>query len=165
MREQLPSLARTDAIQGGVALAAAFIEQHPLLFMEGGSELFAYLSMEECQFCAHEQERAQQAVNERGYQVGGEFVVYKNDAKFRFDLEQLDEPLLIVQFEVYEPPYTFVNAAGEITDQGGDKYFEVGLALLFRDGLWRVREFGTRTIELTAWEDVPPEVGDILERG
>src|SRR5690606_11883533 len=35
MREQLPSLARTDTIQGGVALAAAFIEQHPLLFMEG----------------------------------------------------------------------------------------------------------------------------------
>lgn len=164
MREQLPSLARTDAIQGGVALAAAFIEQHPLLFMEGGSELFAYLSMEECQFCAHEQERAQQAVDERGCQVGGEFVVYKNDAKFRFDLDQLDEPLLMVQFEVCEPSYTFVNAAGEITDQGGDKYVEVGLAPLFRDGLWRVGEFGTRTIELTAWEDVPPEVRDMLER-
>jgi hypothetical protein len=163
MMEQLPSIARTETIQGGIALAAAFIEQHPRLFQEGGSELFAYLSMEECEYCASEQARALQMIDELGYQVGGEFRPYVSDAQILMDLEQFGETTLIVNFDVYEAPYTFVNAAGEVTKSGGDKRFEAGFALQVRDGIWRVRYFTTRSIEVTPWEDLPPEVREAFE--
>lgn len=165
MLEQLPGIARTETIQGGVALAGAFIEQHPLLFQEAGSELFAYLSMDECEYCASEQERAQQMIDEYGYQVGGEFRAYTYSAKFKMDQEQFEETTLIVNFDVYEAPYTFVNSAGEVTMTGGDKQFEAAFALQVRDGIWRVRYFETRAKEETPWSEVPPEIKRLLEQG
>lgn len=147
MLDQLPAEAKTDTPDAGIVVATTFIEQHPRLFQEGGSELFAYLSMVECVFCAQEQERALRTVAEYGYQEGGDFTVAQDLAENELDTESFGEPTLIVTLSVYEAPFAFRNAAGEVTEQGGDLTFLATFALQLRDGIWRVRAFETRLIE------------------
>jgi hypothetical protein len=160
--EQLPSIARTETIQGGVAVAKAFIEEHPALFQEGPSEVFAFLSMPECEYCASEQERAQRDIAEWGHQVGGDMVVSNRYTIFKVDTEKFGEPTLIVAFDVSEKPYTFVNPAGEVTRSGEGTELRAGLALQLRDGIWRVLTFFFEEAEVV---EVPPEIRDLLEQG
>lgn len=156
----LPSLARTNTIQGGVAVAIAFVEEHPRLFQEGPSELFAFLSMAECEYCAYEQERALREGVELGLQVGGDMVVDRSDPYFKLDAEEFGEPTLAVVLDVYEQPYTFVNGAGEVTRSGDGQQLKFGVALQLRDGIWRVLHFDFEEVEPV---EVPPEILELLE--
>jgi hypothetical protein len=149
---QLPSIARTEDPEGGVAVAIAFIEEHPRLFQEGPSELFAYLSLPDCGFCASEQERARRDIAERGLQVGGDMVVDEGDAHFRLGADEFDEHTLVVVLYLTEEPYTFVNAAGEVTQSGDGTPLRATLWLQLRDGIWGVRHFN---FERPVPEDVP----------
>jgi hypothetical protein len=159
---QMPSIARTNTIQGGVAVAKAFIAEHPRLFQEGPSELFAFLSLPECEYCASEQERAVRDTEEWGLQVGGDMVIGTGYTFFELDTETFDEPTLAVAFYLTEEPYTFVNAAGEVTREGDRSELRAAVALQVRDGIWRVLAFDFEEVEPT---EVPEEVRELLERG